>query len=512
MKRYVLFAIILGSSVVMTAQPPEIEWGPFTEIPENTTLIRTFGFDGEEFFGIRAKTDKDDDRTTLWLEYYYENEVQISKEFLMPTVDGISTRFKELFYINRELILITVAHDTKNNKKYAYIQLLNDNGTLKTTPEKIGEIDLVGKAIDEPTHEEAFHFMLSDDGQQIIVYYHDYFEEYTDEPVHFKVISDSLEFINEHDIILPLKERKFSITQAVIGKSGNIYIAAKIEQESGRRSSRSSSKQYEKAIFIKKFDIKKDTIYKIPIDLGRQVAADIVFKLDKEERIHVCGFIKDKRSPELKAVYHMEIDPVIPKILTNVNSRDFYRKFSRDELEVFECKRLSKMTEEHRFNYVPQDILFIENGCIIFISENQYVDTLKRGELEYHHNDLYLTMIMDKEIKWAKWFPKAQTSYNDGGMYSSYRLAIDGVKLRFMYNGDPSNIDEHKVSSIKTIKDIERATGMVLTVFSVDGAPHKMELFENEGLLKPALIKEHRGIYLMYQKAGNEYRFGTFFF
>ncbi len=508
---------------IFFAQTIDVDWGPFKEVPKDSRYYKIIGYDSEGFYVIRSKGLHKFDKNNVWLEYCSNTTVMIesSNEILMPTVDGVLTEFEALFYLNERLILLTSAVDKERKKQFAYIQYINEDGTLKNKPKQIGSLTLTD---DE---ESGFNFALSYDKSQIIVYYHEAFNIYYSQAFTFKIFDANLKEVFAKNLELPMSGRKFHIVQYAFGKSGNIYMSAKVVRKKKKSRTKTAVEKYDNTIFV--YNIKRDEINEYPIKLTKFIPSDITFELDNEENVIVFGFFTAKaaKAGEFSGIFYQKINPKTLKLVTNLATKYYYKVFKKEEMAEFSQKRniaKESKSSEFLYDYNLNDIVFIDNGSCIFIAEHYYMETRTMIDPKtkeetiiyyYHYNDLY-TALVDKDgnMKWLKRIPKNQNSFNDDGYFSSYSVTTVGSKVKIMYNDNPANLNINESLKIKELKNPKRSVAVMLTIYS-DGSWDKAKIFGSDDvktIFSPTIFTSIKDNFIIYGQSGKEYKFGGFFF
>ncbi|MFH2141629.1 MAG: hypothetical protein ABIJ97_04350, partial [Bacteroidota bacterium] len=182
-----VFLICTGISFAQTLEV--VDFGPVSELDKNIYLQQIVGHDEDGFYIVKSEGYNGLNGDNLWLEYYSNltMTLEAKNQIVLPSVNGINTKYARLFYIEKKLILFSIAMDETQERQFLYVQYLDQNGTIKNKPKKIGEIPLKNN----PEH--GFGFILTENGTKITVYYHNTFMTYNNEPFTFKVIDSNLQ-------------------------------------------------------------------------------------------------------------------------------------------------------------------------------------------------------------------------------------------------------------------------------------------------------------------------------
>ncbi|MBU0763767.1 MAG: hypothetical protein KJ607_02915, partial [Bacteroidetes bacterium] len=351
-----LFAISLFISGIYS-QTLEIEWGNFMELDKDQYIQDIVGGNEDGFYVLRSNNITGCGNARTWIDYYNATmfSPESSSELLMPSVNGMETSFGKLYYIDGKLILFTILVDEHRNQRIAYVQYINSDGTLKNKPREIGQLPIQNGPY-------SFNYELSGDGKKIMFYYFNYFQTYNGEEIIIKILDASLQEEFSKKLVLPLKERQFELLDFQLGKSGNIYISAKLARESKKgRSSTDAGTEFG----IITYNRKKNDFYIETVEMKKNEPSSIIFGLDKDENIVVGGLYsyKTARSGEIYGAFYQTINPNTQKVIRGTaEDKESLIDFSRDRdfMNQFTYKRFGD--PNYFYRYILKDIFFLDNG------------------------------------------------------------------------------------------------------------------------------------------------------
>ncbi|MFH2096210.1 MAG: hypothetical protein ABIJ16_10935 [Bacteroidota bacterium] len=458
-------------------------------------------------------------------EYYIDSYSMLDKSFVESFTVGIPASlnndmyFEELFFVENKWILFTTATCNSGQNTILYVQYLDNRGQVKNKPKKIAEIPK------ENTPDDWFRIIRT--GNKILIEYNRSYLSYNGIPFHIKIINSNLEVTDKWDFVFEkmVDNPHFRIKKILMGESGNIYFLTRADL-AVKKKKRSPVIKQENIIFV--YNQEQGELYDFKIALKKYVPEDVTFALNADEEIVVFGFMTPKNRNNLEGIFYQVIDPRTRKEKFPVTSKYNYMVFSKEQEAEFKSKRSMK-AKGNVYEYIPKDIIFIKNGCSLFISEQQYRITEKFTDPKtgrdniienYYAGDLILSMgDKDGKISWVRRVYKDQQSIDDDMYYLSYAAINGGNNVKLLYNDNSSNLKKELPDKYHRIKFVPGKTvkGMaVLASVFKDGRPMKDPAFGHDSknvVFLPRLIKrtaDERFIICARQK--NRIRFGTMYF
>jgi hypothetical protein len=114
----------------------------------------------------------------------------------------------------------------------------------------------------------------------------------------------------------------------------------------------------------------------------------------------------------------------------------------------------------------------------------------------YIYNDILTVKINPSgQIEWAQKIPKRQHSYDDGGFYSSYTMAIVKGRICFLYNDNPKNITYTGVGKVANYNPGKESI-VVLASLTEKGELERKPLFTSadvEVITRPKVCEQIGG-------------------
>ena len=511
MRKFLFLFAIITCYIAGFAQTLQLDWGEIQEMPKDNFNEKIIGYDKDGLYILRSSGDYLVDNSNIWLDYFSTTlkSKESSIQILLPSVEGQMSNFLDMFYISGNIILFTTVNDAAKKKTFAYAQVISKEGTLAGKPILAGEIALQSET-------EKFNINLSPDKTRIMVSTLSSFEKYAT-PYKIKVFDYELKEIINSGFDLPLKDRNFTVLQTLYGNSGNIYFAIKAEQI-GKKKTATAAVKYDYMILA--YSSTKKSFDTYLVTLEKNVAANIYFNLDNDENIVVFGFVSPKSAPGFTGIYYQKINPKTAKLELNTSGL-----FTREMILEFADVRNGETPAQY-LNYSPKNILFLENGSAIFLSEQNYTTTrtmvdpkTKAEEVIYYYNSndiIAACATKEGKIDWTMRIPKNQKSLNDNAYFLSYFATATryGSKVKVLYIDNPGNLNSNAVAEIKELKRPQKGVATILTIYS-DGSIDKARMFDAVDLrflFTPKALLETPGQYYIPAIDGKTYKMGSFFF
>lgn len=506
----VFISLVLSLFVMLSfAQTVEVNWGQ--EYPLNKgKVVKIVGDNAESLYVVKQL-----ENGQYWLDVFSlaMNNLENSYELLMPSVSGNPTEYKEMFYIDGQLILFTTGIDNQTNKKAMYVQYINADGTVSNKPKVVGLMSTSNGNVD-------FELSLSEDKSKIFLHYYKLFSTYAGEPFTFKVIDSNLMEVFSTDVIMTdFNERKFSITQYALTNSGNIYMAARAEKKTKKKSAKLPI--YESLILT--YNSQKEELRSYPVVVQKYLVGDIAFGIDANENILIMGFTMKKNRPDILGVFSAKLNPHTYKFRKVTDYKKQTLLFPTTDKMVFKQERMGPSLQT-AFKYTPKKLVFLKNGSTVFISEHNYIETVivgegtKSEEIHYRYacND-FIVAQADKNgvMQWTKRIAKNQQSRDNGGDFLSVYIKVTANQIKLFFNDNPSNISNTSETGkdIKLLKSVSKGEAVVCTLYK-DGSINKEPLFgaKSKTILNPKLIYENSDGFVIYGKHKKNFKIGTFIF
>ncbi|MFO7879273.1 MAG: hypothetical protein R6V52_04480 [Bacteroidales bacterium] len=517
MKRITAILIgLLAFTAFGTAQPVNCDFGldRGLKLESGDSYQKMVGADETGFYVLRVDYEND-----IWLEYWNgENQTrETQNRLILPSVSGVQAEFMEMYYLDGKLIMFSTVTNESLKQKTLYIQEVNKTGKIMGESKPIGRLTNQNIVVD-------FNVQLTEDKENMFVYYHRPFTKYNEEPFFFKIYDSGMEEVLNKTVKLPLLDKKFDIIQYRV-MSGDIVMMAKIKQEETRRRRRGPEVFDYNVLF---YNVELSKISDFPVNVEKFIPQNAIFGVNEQDNfLDVMGFMAKKNKFEYSGIFHERLD-LTTKEWEKVDRKTTYHTFEREEERDFMAQHLTEKWDQ-MYNYELRDIVYLSTGDPVVISEhvNIWKDSIvdpqtKEVEYNYHYkyNDI-LTGKIDREnnFEWIKRIPKSQESYNDYGEYSSFAKTVTGEKIKFYYNDHRKNLkllanDFYIPSDLKVIKSPGRRGRAIASTLFSDGKVYGSYMFDDDHkkhIIKPELITEYKGKYYIYTARRGQVHFTRFY-
>ena len=475
---------------------------------------RIIGADSDGFYALRMNEQED-----LFLEFYNgssKNQESVN-QLMLPMVGGVKSQYVEMFYIGGKLVLLTQVVNNSAKEKSLYIQHVNRSGQIVDEPKIIGRLSNQNMAVD-------FNVKLTQNEQNVFVYYYSVFQNYNDEPFFVKIFDSNLREVYNHAIKIPkLKGEAFDVIQTGITKTGKVLFLTQISPDQ-RRAARMKEIVYDYKLLV--FDPVTAGIESFDITANRYELQNVIFGVDEEENVDFYGFMSRRNRTNYEGIFHSKLD-LKTKEFDRRGGRNAYYVFERNELPLFRSERLIQIRDQE-YNYELIDVLHLSNGGSVFIAEhrNQWADsTVVPGSRDviyydyYKYNDILVAYTApNNEMQWMTRIPKDQWSVNDYGKYSSFAYGVSGEKLFLFYNEAKRNIKNLQQQNLdgqvyRQLRFPERnGVATYVSVFS-DGHIEGGEMFigkNKKNFIVPELVKKYYDRYYVYSQRRVKFKFASF--
>ncbi|MBN2683039.1 MAG: hypothetical protein JXR58_11065 [Bacteroidales bacterium] len=515
----VIFTIISFGAI---SQSVEVDWGMEQNIEKGTFIQKVIGSDSEQFFTLRTEGVNGFEGGKIFLEKYdlATKEVNSSAELVLPMVNGNEAKFLDMYYFKGKLILFTEVMEHTIMRRNLYVQYMNEDGTIKNKPLKMGSLP----ASNLP--EDGFTVQLYPKESLFLIVYNSSFESYAGEAFSTKLMDENLTEKWSKDLAFPLSETKFKVTQYLLGPSGNVYFVVDCEKKVTKGRTELISKE---PVIIVYNSIRKE-INDYNIEMKKYIPKEIKINLDKNENIVIFGSLSAKNTNTIEGYFFQRINPKTQTIEFGTAEKNNFIAFSKNKVDVFAGKRYEKLGA-NKFDFVMKEVIVLENGISFLLVENYFTEikeiidpkTKEKTEIVYsNYNDLMVLMANENGNMATLQYPvrvvgKSQYGINDFGYWSSYYATASGSKMKIIFNDANGNKDIYndKLSTFKTnVVTYPKGSAYVVTVYS-DGSAEKDELFtENYSkyITSPKLVAPYKDGFIIYGQEKSKYKFGTFFF
>ena len=507
-KTFALF-FILSFSPNLFAQNVQVTWGPELKIDSRMTLDGIIGDNANSFYTLNSSLATLFSSSHTSINQYSKTDMNLmqTKELVIPNKDGKKVNFERLFYLKGKMILFTSFYNSSEDKNYAFVQYVKDDGTLNPNYKEVDEITATKKSNDG-----GFDFVRSTDSSKILVYHSEAYDKNTNQKIHYKVLDTNLNEIWSKELELPYKDKNCTVFDYTVDNNGDVYMLAQIELEKDQQQ-KGNPKNYRYEIVY--YNHTTDALKEYNVNIGQKFISSIRFELNSTGDLVCAGYYSNKDNYGEIGAFYLKINGQTKNVIATG-----FQEFDKDLLAKFiGVKEVNKGEEE--YNLGADAILFHNDGTAYLIGEEYWMQVISnfnpRNNLEYDtyvnhaNNILIVNFAANASVVWTKCIVKNQELANSGKFYSSYSVQEVGKKLFFMYNDNSKNLKIQDPNKYKTMSNPYKSVAMLITI-DEKGNEQRNPLFSAKDLdvtLRPMLsFQVNPTTMIIYGEKLKKYKFG----
>ncbi len=371
--------------------------------------------------------------------------------------------------------------EKRDKIQYLYVNLFDkERGEIKEESHLLTSFDYSDGSF---WNRGNFSVRTSQDQNRILAYYKLPYSKRENERFGLFVFDKSLELIWQRDIELPYEDKLFETQQFMVDNQGNVHLIARLYRDKKREAVKGEPNY---AYHLLSYSAETTEASETVISLGDVFIIEMNISTKDGKNLYCIGFFSEDKSPTMKGIYALEIDPSNGDIIRS-NTSAFSIDFITSMMSQKQAKRARKKEERGKkvelSNFIIDEIIFREDGGISLIGERRYFYevsmpvTNSQGMVTHHRteryyvNDYILVASLDSklEMEWAKMVRKGQVS-KGGFPTTGYMFMQDGDKLRFIFHDHHKNV---RISNDPNEKMKNYTTGYKkykITEAVVDGA------------------------------------------
>lgn len=538
----VLFLVIKLTGVVAYSQAPSLSWGETQKIKRGFYGKEIVYENGKHLF-VAEKEDKDIDLlffqisrpALLHLSAYDVSTFELIKEttIYLPEKkkEKYNYRFLKLLEVNGQLLLFIKAQNEKTEELKLLVQKLSSTGEQKgpfleledAGSEKTGILFTKSNSGD-------FDIISSPNKKQFATIKIEPFNEDSLKRFYVKLFNQDLDILWSGLVELPYKEEFYQLRKYRLSNEGNLMFLGKkwhtYEKQGvgGKTKTKIEKSEEGKPNYTYNFLListngESDSY---DIDLKDKFISEIDFiEQNCPDTIVFSGFYSPRDEKYLKGTFSVAINHLENKILytkTKPFSDEFLNLFDGPSSlgDLFSSNNNPKSLQEFRMD----DLVVRDDGSSILVAEKYFVQVntsnirdaygYSRTTTSYTYNyEDIIAIYFDPngEVQWCAKIPKHQTTFNDGGPYSSYVMNVNNQGMSFVFNDHEDNLERiMDGNEVRNVNNFRRAETVVVTIDNA-GKMNRKVLFsaKDEGLVfRPKSSWYPRDIY----KSNAIYLFG----
>ncbi len=392
-------------------------------------------------------------------------------------------KFNDFLVLKNKTYVGVTLKEKKTNT--FFVKEITDEGNLTGSLKKISEITSESRR-----KMGAFDIYASQDSTKILIVKNPPFDKYENEKFGFKIYDENLKELSNLEIVLPYKDKNFSVNDYILAKNGIIYMLAEIQLPRDKKE-KGEPEYYNEIVAINPAG--KGEVIEYEIKLAKKYITDISYTVVDNDII-CSGFYnnieqKGRSHDEINGIFYIRIDKKT-KAISASSLKDLDKKFVAD------------LTSEKKANkgrgiassFTLKDFIQKDDGGALLVAENTYdysetVCSTSNGvttcRTVYHYvraNIVAINIDNKGNIIWYTNIPKLQHTVNDGGRYSSYMFAFVNNRSYFIYNDNSKNVTPENINSKEKLRVMNNPykSSAVLVSLSESGSFDKKLLFSNK--------------------------------
>lgn len=501
MKLRFIFILLLAGSVCVSAQTKTnkvtVKDGPENET-KRSFVLGMFGYDETGYYTLRREKKK------LLIEHLstsmaVDNSVEIEEE----EYDEMDLVFRLAIQLDNSFYFIYSARDYSEEIVYLYCRKLNAKTLMpEGSYTKLGEEKFVSerkfRRQDAFDAYDPFSVMVAKDNSHLLVSVNktrNNDDVAGEEQYHLAVYTPDLKLDWESEAKTGFKSDMFSVTNIRLDDNGDVSMVGVEYKEklTARQMRRSGKPNYTHHLL--RYSEKGTRMMSMPIELNGKFITDLRIETALTGDIVVAGFFSEVGSWSIKGAFYLNIDPATEQVKSQ-KFTEFGTEFITLNLTDREEKKAKKKEakgEELEMNeFDMRDLILRADGGATLIAE-QYIfyvtshtvtnsngTTSTSYTYHYLYNDIVVVSFSNTgELLWKTKIAKRQHTTNDGGMWSSYAMAVIGDKLFFIFNDNPKNLF---IGAEETPYNFSASKDLAVVIVEIDnsGKATKELLFTQE--------------------------------
>lgn len=482
-----------------------------TDGPENDAkrsyVIGMFGYDETGYYTLRYEKKK------MLIEHLNASMVvDRSVEAPKPVMDKAKLGYTSAMQLGDQIFFFYSRFDSHAKTNTLYYQEIDKSTFLAK-----GDLKQVAQATFESRRSfmqtaafsSPFSIVASEDHTHAMIVTRNQTEGDAGKTIEMKltVFKEGMEVEWEQNLQTEYDAELFSVTNIRLDDNGDVSIMGieyteKLTEKQVRRSGKPNYKHH-----LLRYTEKGNKFLNLPVELSGKFITDLRIETAPSGDIIVAGFYSETGTTSIKGAFYMSIDHNTESVKVQ-NFSEFESEFITQNLTDREEKKAKKKEdkgEELEMNQYDMRRLIIKaDGGATLIAE-QFIfytttyTTYSNGKAQtytsynYLYNDIVVASFDNQgSLLWKNKIAKRQHTQNDGGMYSSYAMAVVGDKLFFIFNDNPKNLflpEGEAPYNFSASKDL----AVMLVEVDNSGKVAKELLFTTErgdALVRPSLAEQ----------------------
>ncbi len=537
MKKIFVLLILISSGYLphhnFFAQQTDARWGEMVRESRRSEILNYIGQDATGYYvlkGSRGSKVKVINFRRNFLSETDNASIVLLDENMDPAFEkkldvmesGKQLSILSAFLIGDEMHLFSSLRDQKTKMKNIFVQSL-DKKTLEPRNDirKVTSIPYQNRFLSGQVD-----FTFSRDSSFIMVYTNVQSKRKDPDKFGFTVFNREMEQVWSKEVVLPIRENLFKVSDYLVDNKGNAYLVGKryFKKERDRIQGQPG---YEYIVYAYRNEGSEVSEY--VLNLSDHFLSDLHLEIAPEGDLICAGFYSDINATNAKGTFYFTVDANTQEIKQR-SLYEFGLDFLTLNLSDRQGKKIERRAAKGKGNEINQfdirDLVPRGDGGTVLVAEQYYVRVVTSFDRAtgtstiryyYHYNDIVVISINPNgDIEWATKVPKRQTSVNDRGYYSSYAMMITGGKLYFVYNDHRTNIMERRTSRLKNFRLSDNKGIIALAAVDSNGDVSRIPLLSNRDattICRPKLCSQiSPDEMLIFGKRGRRIQFGRVVF
>ncbi|MFN0030552.1 MAG: hypothetical protein ACKVOR_00185 [Flavobacteriales bacterium] len=397
----------------------------------------------------------------LWLGGINASDLSLTfeTEVVTPEFGNKRVSVESIFMVNKKLLAFCTAYDKATDEKFLIAQKLTERGSLDGAPIELDVIQTISKR-----NSGDFTYDVNEANGRILIFTNPPFEKYDKEKFHFKVYDENLKLIWNEKLEMPYPDKYFTVTDFMVDASDVLYMTCtfnefeKTKQEEGKKKAKAEAKERggHRSFKVISYNHQKEKLKEYEIELNEsQGIESLDYNLDVNGNINVAGLysLTNDKNDGINGVYFIKINSETGDVMTS-SIKAFEKKQTDEDDDEIKKKKKDADAPVAMREFEIREFINRDDGGLIISGEyyNEYTRCTtdpRTGSTTcttyyIYGNITIINVDAQGNIEWQSNVPKYQRTANDGGMFSSYALMVDGSELYYFYNDNAKNYDAKK--------------------------------------------------------------------
>lgn len=515
------------------SQFADAQWGEMVKESRRSGILNYIGQDASGYYVLKGTRNLNAVNNRFRRNFMSETDnasIVRLDENMNPAVEkeievlesGKKLSILSAFQIKDEMHLFSSFRNQKTKMKHIFVQSL-DKKTLEPRNDirKVTSVPYQNRYLSGKVD-----FTFSRDSSFLMVYTNVQSKRKDPDKFGFNIFDQNMEPIWNKEVVLPIRENLFQVSDYIVDNDGNAYLVGKryFKRERDRVKGQPG---YEYVVYAYRNKGEDESEY--VLNLKNHFLSDLHLEIAPTGDLICAGFYSDIDAANAKGTFYFTVDAESQEI-KHRSLYDFDLEFLTMNLSERQGEKLEKRAAKGKRNEINRfdirDLVPRGDGGTVLIAEQYYVRVVTSYDRAtgnttvryyYHYNDIVVISISPKgDIEWATKIPKRQTSVNDNGYYSSYAMMITGGQLHFVYNDHKINIVERRTNKLKNFRLSDNKGIIALASVDPEGNVTRKPLLSNRDattICRPKMCSQiSPNEMLIFGKRGKKTQFGSVLF